>query len=1145
MNTKTIVICVIALILGFIIFYLLKSVCGCNNIVEGQLSRLIDQEFAAGARMGRSFLESDAAESSVMLGSTGVDDDGLRGQMRGVENDARVATGDSRLTDEEYNEEFNHLVDMLTARWQRNHVGELMFMRAEDEICQKAGNFASWIGQDTDMDNVETANICVDILNSVFDCTSTVIQIAFPESELVVTQDYINDVGELVTSSMEAGTEYATNRNILDAMDQSNLSVAQKLAKKAHSGRVVNSVMSCNGASTYKAWRETNADRLNIPGCYGSYLPDETEDQPSNYKDCHSEYLRRRQFGQTTDISDTWCINKSGCNLVKKISPCMGVSAQNSDELCTSGYNRVLNNTYSNDPNKIYREANRWCNESQLCRLDQSQADTNLSEEIQVNDYSSSTIKDINPIFLEHMLTSHDIIIEIRRYLNEENHPDIINLKGDNNEEIINRISNINGLNNSTLLIKETVLGNEDQRAEINISHGLIDLDLTGSLSHNGHIDASTSIDSISDPTSGTEVSNNDISESIDRLLKQYKYLIYKYRGNTELIRTKLNNFFQQNSIESESVNNNVADNLSNLFNNSDMLDNALHSRILDHWLDTLPRHMNSNLDLIYEHAKRLLGITNNAEMDEIADGVMNRATEAAEEMEDKIERFMSAGPTTGTALNVIQSGLQCDNGIKGLINKFRGVEEAGEEVAEISESASRRVTKLIGSLGPAADCASDIYNLFQDARNAGVLTFTNMSNMIRYTHYIQNFCKVLEINNDVIHNGTLGMIKVGKPRHTGDPIEPMESMIDPGKMTLGQTPPIGSTLIDSSFTITEDNIDIMNEGHNNHYEVGDEVSLFYVPEPNPDRFWVLLSIISYLKQFVTIFETMGFLPSDYDEINSELPNLISSAESAEQVPRSPSQQSDSSSAPHACDVITTDLFTGDTGTFTNSMRDYCKTVYDSYPAQNCNERVAGGWRDYCIQDNQHRTQLRNNALDTSKYIKYYNTVNDITGSRFSDDESRDIGASCISVRDPFELRDTLDRAGALNSEYINTMYDVIANQCISDDNNIVRCYTSCSELAERKQTDFQEFIENSLENDRITQDQLQQTTSIYEQLSIDGQPSIFQTVVGEYPSASVPPPPPPPQASHRSRGLMSNFRQEVQENKQNLNNAFQMGGRF
>lgn len=1101
MNTKTVVYCIVALLIGFLIFYLLKSVCSCNNIIEGQVSRFLDQVIGGGARMAGGLLESDAAENSVILGGAG-GSGGLRGNLMEVENTARVATGSRRLTEEEYNEEFNRRVDRLTARWQQNHIGELMFRRAQDEICEQAGNFASWIGQDTDMDNVETADICVDITNSVFDCTSAVIQIAFPESQFVTTQGYMSDVGEIVTSSMEAGSEYATNRNILNAMDKSNLSVSQKLAKKAHAGRVVNSVMSCNQASTYKAWRETNADRLNIPGCYGSYLPDETEDQPSNYKDCHSEYLRRKQFGQTTDIADIWCINKSGCNLVKKISPCKGDgSSQDADELCTIGYNRVLNNTYSNDPNIMYREANRWCNDSGPCRLDQSQADTNLSEEIQVNDYSSKTIKDINPIFLEHMLTSHDIIIEIRRYLNEENHPDIINLKGDNYMdvmEIINRISNTNGLNNSTLLIKETVLGNEDQRAEI--SQGLIDLDLTGSLSHNGHIDASTSIDSISDPTSETEVSNNDISESIDRLLKQYKYLIYKYRGNTELIRTKLNNFFPQN-IESERVNN-VADNLSNLFNNSDMLDNALYSRILDHWLDTLPRHMNPYLNLFYEHAKRLLGITN-----------MDRATEAAEEMEDKIERFMSAGPTADTAYNAISSGIECGGGIKDLISKFRGrsVAEAGEEVAE-SASIFGRATKIIGSLGPAAACGSDIVNLFQNARNTGILTFTNMSNMIRYTHYIQNFCKVLDINNDVIHNGTLGMIKVGKPRHTGDPIDPMEEMVDPGKMTLGQTPPIGSILIDSSFNITEDNIEIMNEGHNNQYEIGDEVSLFYVPERNPDRFWVLLSIISYLKQFVTIFETMGFLPSNYDQINSELPNLISSAESAEQVPGNPSQQSDSSSAPpppsHPCDVITTDSFSGDTGTFTNSVRNYCKQIYDSNPALNCNVNTRGnmmmrGYRDWCIQDNQRKAQIRQNALDPSKYIKYYNTVNDITGSRFSDDESRDIG-TCLGIangRQTFHRRDILESAGAWTPEMTNTLYDGLAYECIANDNNnnIVSCYTSCSALAEGNQTDIQEFIQDSLENDRITQDQLQQTTRIYEQLSIDGQPSTFQTIVDDY----------------------------------------------
>jgi hypothetical protein len=35
MNSETIVMCVVALILGMLLAHMLKSVCGCNKVVEG------------------------------------------------------------------------------------------------------------------------------------------------------------------------------------------------------------------------------------------------------------------------------------------------------------------------------------------------------------------------------------------------------------------------------------------------------------------------------------------------------------------------------------------------------------------------------------------------------------------------------------------------------------------------------------------------------------------------------------------------------------------------------------------------------------------------------------------------------------------------------------------------------------------------------------------------------------------------------------------------------------------------------------------------------------------------------------------------------------------------------------------------------
>ena len=39
MNTETIVYCVVALVLGMLLANMLKSVCGCKNLVEGQSGR--------------------------------------------------------------------------------------------------------------------------------------------------------------------------------------------------------------------------------------------------------------------------------------------------------------------------------------------------------------------------------------------------------------------------------------------------------------------------------------------------------------------------------------------------------------------------------------------------------------------------------------------------------------------------------------------------------------------------------------------------------------------------------------------------------------------------------------------------------------------------------------------------------------------------------------------------------------------------------------------------------------------------------------------------------------------------------------------------------------------------------------------------
>lgn len=38
MNSETIVMCVVALILGMLMANMLKNICGCNNITEGQTS---------------------------------------------------------------------------------------------------------------------------------------------------------------------------------------------------------------------------------------------------------------------------------------------------------------------------------------------------------------------------------------------------------------------------------------------------------------------------------------------------------------------------------------------------------------------------------------------------------------------------------------------------------------------------------------------------------------------------------------------------------------------------------------------------------------------------------------------------------------------------------------------------------------------------------------------------------------------------------------------------------------------------------------------------------------------------------------------------------------------------------------------------
>lgn len=1047
---KYILLTVIFLV-GILIVLMFKNNYECR-VVEGQTA--FDRFFGGVSNVGNELLQTD-----TFLGGSA----GMGSYTEQVASATRSAGGTTRESSiENINQEF----DRLNQEWQNNHLQEYMIAEVNDSICGAAASTANFVGGNFDADNKEGKDICLDVLNTVEDCSIAVVEIANEEISLGI------DAASAAIDSADYISGIATNRDIIQSSDLS--SPQEALASLDTSNKNLNVISSCDINSISDAVNSVNLDDLNDSFCVGTY-----QDEGSIQRSCNDKW-KFHNFFNSTEMADDWCRTKDGCSLNNQTSPCTGDDNHNAS--CIKGFQNKLYNTVG-DINRKYESANSWCTSMTMCNLNQVQSDANKQEKLEELDTSNMQISESNPIFMEHVLTFHDIAFEIKKYLNCEFHPDISIDDG----EIIRRLTNNNGNNESILLIDHTQLG-------------LINLDLAGShenipecsnLANPTSDGDSAKVSSDSNPRSGT--ANNSISESINILLNQYKYLKLKYQNNVSDITNKIDNSpFNDRNIDPYKLN--------ELFINI-KIDGELYNELFEYWLDTIPRDMDPQMNNRYEHAKRLLGLTD----------------QDASDIESKIQQYMDAvGGTSGIA-SIASAGdtlLECGKSLKTMLGNT-------ETVAEETP-----VRKVIGVVGDLETCGEDIYNTVQDLQESGALTGTNFNNLIKYDHLIRNICRVLNIPHNVIHNAVREAVLVGAPHHTGDREAPGTSTgFSPGKMAPGETPPFGSILLNSNFEITADNIDDMNYHHDhnrrvaitNSYEVGDKISLFYIPERNPHRYWLLLSIISYLKQFVTIFDRLGFLPQDNNIINQELTQLIESSELSSTGQASTGQAStgqastDSSPPPpHPCmqNLDQNLLNNSDSDSFASELIQKCISKHDSIIIPNCREQQGEYYKNLC--NDMKNNALREQASVIPKINKYYNHFTG--GSGFESNENTDIGDCSIvdnaAMMLPFyaEYITSREEPDGLSRRQLQTSYhDIFSdpelkNKCMPNnaDTNIVDCHTSCSNLSNRIPDDFLNFMTD--DSNRRGRSIKRNATRIYS--TLDSNSNVFSPL----PSCRPPP---------------------------------------